>query len=159
MEFFLHIEYWHWLVFGLVLLILEMFAPGAILLWFGVGALVVGVLQLILPGLMPPEIQWLVFSILSVASLVLWKSYAKKHKLDQDDDSGSLNQRSKSLVGREFNLSNAIENGVGKVRVGDTYWRVEGPELPEGHKVKVIGYEGATLKVESVNPETANTEA
>ncbi|HEY9032146.1 MAG TPA: NfeD family protein [Kangiella sp.] len=153
MEYFLQIEYWHWLVFGLVLLILEIFAPGAILLWFGVGALVVGVLQLLMPGVMPPEVQWLVFSLISVASLVLWKRYAKKHKLDQDDDSGSLNQRSKSLIGREFNLSNAIVNGVGKVRVGDSYWRVEGPDLPEGNKVKVVGFEGATLKVEAVNPE------
>jgi len=148
MEFFLQIEYWHWLVFGLVLLILEMFAPGAILLWFGVGALVVGVLQLLMPSLLTPEIQWLVFSILSVASLILWKRYAKKYKLDEGADSGSLNQRSKSLVGKEFNLSNAIENGVGKVKVGDSYWRVEGPDLAEGQKVKVIGFEGATLKVE-----------
>lgn len=153
MEFFLQVEYWHWLVFGLVLLILEIFAPGAILLWFGLGALAVGVFQLLVPGLMPPEIQWLVFSVLSVASLILWKQYAQKHKLDQDDDSGSLNQRSKSLIGREFNLSNAIVNGVGKVRVGDSYWRVEGPDLPEGQKVKVTGFEGATLMVEAVNSE------
>lgn len=153
MEFFLQVEYWHWLAFGLVLLILEMFAPGAILLWFGVGALVVGVLQLVMPGLMSPEIQWLIFSLISVASLIAWKQYAKKHKLDQDDDTGYLNQRSKSLVGREFNLSNAIINGVGKVRVGDSYWRVEGPDLGEGQKVKVVGFEGATLKVEPVNSE------
>lgn len=154
MEFFLQVEYWHWLVFGLVLLILEIFAPGAILLWFGLGALAVGVFQLLMPGLMPPEIQWLVFSVLSVASLILWKQYAQKHKLDQDDDSGSLNQRSKSLIGREFNLSNAIVNGVGKVRVGDSYWRVEGPDLPEGQKVKVVGFEGATLKVVAVDSES-----
>ncbi|ACV27706.1 NfeD family protein [Kangiella koreensis] len=153
MEIFLQVEYWHWLVFGLVLLILEIFAPGAILLWFGLGALAVGVFQLLMPGLMPPEIQWLVFSVLSVASLILWKQYAQKHKLDQDDDSGSLNQRSKSLIGREFNLSNAIVNGVGKVRVGDSYWRVEGPDLPEGQKVKVVGFEGATLKVIAVDSE------
>ena len=154
MEFFLQVEYWHWLVFGLVLLILEMFAPGAIMLWFGVGALVVGVLQLLMPGIMPPEVQWLVFSIVSVASLILWKQYAKKHKLDQDDDSGTLNQRSKSLVGREFNLSNAIENGVGKVKVGDSYWRVQGPDLAEGQKVKVVGYEGATLLVEPITKDS-----
>ena len=45
----------------------------------------------------------------------------------------------------------AIENGVGKAKVGDTYWRVTGPDTPQGEKVKVVGFEGATLKVESLS--------
>ena len=148
MELLGNMEYWHWLVFGLVLLILEMFAPGAILLWFGIAGLVVGIFQLLLGDLLSPQMQWLIFSILSVVSIFMWKAYAKKHKLDDDDEGTTLNRRGQSLVGHEFTLSESIENGVGKAKVGDTHWRVEGPELAKGQKIRVVGFEGATLKVE-----------
>ena len=147
MEFFMNMEYWHWLVLGLVLLILEMFAPGAILLWFGVAGLIVGILQLILGDLISPQMQWLVFSIFSVASIVAWKSYAKKNKIDVRDENDTLNQRGKSLIGKEFILSEAIVNGVGKAKVGDTYWRVLGPDMDKNARVKVTGFEGASLVV------------
>ncbi len=149
MEFFMNMEYWHWLVLGLVLLILEMFAPGAILLWFGVAGLVVGVLQLIFGDLIGPQMQWLLFSIFSIVSIVAWKSYARKHKIDVRDENDTLNQRGKSLIGKEFVLSQAIINGVGKARVGDTYWRVMGPDMAVNARVKVVGFEGASLKVEA----------
>lgn len=149
MEFLTEMVYWHWLVFGLILLILEMFAPGAILLWFGVAALFVGVLQLLFGELLTPQFQWLIFSILSVVTIVGWRAFAKKHKLDEVDENETLNQRGKSFIGQEYFLSQAIVNGVGKAKVGDGHWRVIGPELPANHKVKVIGFEGATLEVES----------
>ena len=150
MEFFSNAEYWHWMVFGLVLLILEMFAPGAILLWLGIAALVVGTLLLFLGEHFSPEWQWIVFSIFSVVSIVVWRSYSKKHKLNEPEDDSSLNNRGKSLIGQTFTLATAIENGVGKAKVGDTYWRVTGPDTPQGEKVKVVGFEGATLKVEQL---------
>ncbi len=149
MEFFMNMEYWHWLVIGLVLLILEMFAPGAILLWFGVAGLVVGVLQLIFGDLLGPQMQWLLFSVFSIVSIVAWKSYAKKHKIDVRDENDTLNQRGKALIGKEFVLSEAIINGVGKAKVGDTHWRVLGPDLGVNSRVKVVGFEGASLKVEA----------
>lgn len=148
MEFFANAEYWHWLVFGLVLLILEMFAPGAILLWLGIAALVVGTLLLFLGQHFSPEWQWIVFAVFSVISILLWRGYSKKRQKEQPEEEGSLNQRGKSLIGQTFTLATAIEDGVGKAKVGDTYWRVTGPDLPQGDKVKVVGFEGATLKVE-----------
>ncbi len=150
MEFFMQMEYWHWLVLGLVLLILEMFAPGAILLWFGVAGLVVGVLQLIFGDLLGPQLQWLLFSIFSIVSIVAWKSYAKKNKIDVRDENDTLNQRGKALIGKEFVLSEAIINGVGKAKVGDTHWRVIGADMAVESRVKVIGFEGASLKVVEV---------
>ena len=148
MEFFANAEYWHWLVFGLVLLILEMFAPGAILLWLGIAALVVGTLLLFLGQHFSPEWQWIVFAVFSVVSILLWRGYSKKRQKEQPEEEGSLNQRGKSLIGQTFTLATAIEDGVGKAKVGDPYWRVTGPDLPQGDKVKVVGFEGATLKVE-----------
>lgn len=148
MEFFSELEYWHWLVLGLLLLILEMFAPGAILLWFGIAALVVGSLLLLLGELLSLQWQLLIFSVFSIVSIIAWRSYSKKRQREHPEEEGSLNQRGKSLIGQTFTLATAIENGVGKAKVGDTYWRVTGPDLPQGEKVKVVGFEGATLKVE-----------
>ncbi|MRX28233.1 NfeD family protein [Kangiella sp. HZ709] len=150
MEFFMNMEYWHWLAIGLVLLTLEMFAPGAILLWFGVAGIVVGVLQLIFGDLIGPQVQWLLFSIFSIVSIVAWKSYAKKHKIGVRDENDTLNQRGKALIGKEFVLSTAIVNGVGKAKVGDTHWRVIGSDMEINQRVKVVGFEGASLKVEAL---------
>lgn len=150
MEFFSDMAYWHWFVLGLVLLILEMFAPGAILLWFGIAALLVGVLMTIMGDLISPSWQWTVFAVLSVASIVVWKLYARKHNLDQTDDGSTLSKRGMALVGHEFVLSQAIVNGVGKAKVGDSHWRVEGSDLAEGERVTVTACVGATLKVEPV---------
>ena len=50
--------------------------------------------------------------------------------------------------GRTFTLSAPILNGVGKLRVDDSQWRIAGPDLPEGSRVRVVRAEGATLRVE-----------
>ena len=53
------------------------------------------------------------------------------------------------FIGRRFALSEAIDNGVGKIRVDDTTWKVKGPDLPEGAKVRVTAAEGTLLVVEA----------
>lgn len=140
--------YWHWIVFGLILVALEMLLPGFILLWFGAGAILVGVLLLIFPDI---GWQWqlLIFSIFSVLSLVGWK-YWSKNRVDDDPESGVLNQRGKALVGRESILIEPIVNGVGRIQVDDTFWRVNGEDLENGKLVRVVDVDGATLKVEHV---------
>ena len=44
----------------------------------------------------------------------------------------------------------AIEQGSGKARLGDGVWKVSGPELPVGARVRVVGVDGTILKVISV---------
>ena len=138
--------YWHWIVLGFLLLILEMLAPGAILMWFGAGALLVGGLLFLFPE-MGWEWQILIFAVVSFASIFAWK----KLRQDNPDDNtmaGTLNQRGKALVGRRIPLVEAITNGIGRVQIDDTFWRVEGPDLAVDTLVTVTDSEGATLKVE-----------
>ena len=138
--------YWHWIVLGFLLLVVEMLAPGAIIMWFGVGALVVGGLLYFVPDL-PWEWQVFIFAILSLLSLFVWKKLLKDSK-DDDTESGTLNQRGKALVGRKVPLKEAIVNGIGRVQIDDTFWRVEGEDLKEGELVVVTSSDGATLKVD-----------
>ncbi len=139
--------YWHWIVLGFLLLILEMLAPGAIFMWFGVGALLVGGLLFLFPE-MGWEWQVLVFAMISLASIFAWRTI-RKNNPDDDTESGTLSQRGKSLVGRKTPLVEAIVNGVGRVQIDDTYWRVEGSDMEIDTLVVVTGSDGATLEVES----------
>ena len=56
--------YWHWLVLGLLLIVAEIFVPSFTILWFGLGALVVGVLALMVK--MSFSVQVLLWTISSV---------------------------------------------------------------------------------------------
>jgi membrane protein implicated in regulation of membrane protease activity len=143
---FENLVYWHWIVLGLILFIFEMLIPGAILMWFGAGAILVGGLLFVFPGL---EWEWqiFIFALFSVACIFAWKRLRKNNPED-DTESGTLNQRGKALIGRKIPLVEAIENGVGRVQIDDTFWRVEGVDLAKDTLVKVISSDGATLQVE-----------
>jgi membrane protein implicated in regulation of membrane protease activity len=60
-----------------------------------------------------------------------------------------LNQRGQQYTGRIFTLDQPIVNGVGKVEVDDSSWRVKGPDLPAGTHVQVVGVDGVVFVVES----------
>jgi membrane protein implicated in regulation of membrane protease activity len=60
-----------------------------------------------------------------------------------------LNRRGEQYVGRLFTLQEAVVNGVGKLQVDDTTWRISGVDLPAGRKVRVAGVDGTTLRVEA----------
>jgi len=141
-----NLQDWHWIVFGFILLILEMLAPGAILMWFGVGALLVGALLFMFPE-MAWELQVFIFAIFSLVSIFAWKKLRKDNPED-DTESGTLNQRGKALIGRRVPLVEAVTNGVGRVQIDDTFWRVESEEDMEVDTlVEVAGSDGATLDV------------
>jgi inner membrane protein len=143
---FAGILYWHWWVAGLSLLIVETFLPGAIFLWLGISAILVGGLVLIAPGI-DWQVQFVLFSVLSVAAIVLWRRY---HPARQETDAEvpALNRRGESYVGRVFTLDQPIVNGTGKLRVDDSQWRIVGTDVPAGAKVRVVQADGANLHVE-----------
>lgn len=140
--------FWHWLVLGFGLLLLEMFLPtGFVLIWIGAGALLVGGLAWLVPGL-SWEWQMVLFGVLSVASFFAWKKF--KPAAPKNDEP-TLNRRGYSYVGRSFTLSEPIVNGVGMLRVDDSQWRISGADTPVGTQVKVVDVDGSTLRVERSN--------
>lgn len=139
------LTYWHWFILAAILIILEMFAPGAFLLWIGIAAGVVGAVLYFVPA-MTWEYQFILFSLAAVGSIVAWRSYRAKHPVTTDEP--TLNRRGAQYVGRVFTLDAPIVNGVGKIRVDDSTWKIEGADCPAGTKVKVTGIENTVLKVE-----------
>ncbi|HVT35921.1 MAG TPA: NfeD family protein [Nevskiaceae bacterium] len=136
--------WWHWLLIGFVLLILEMVLPTEfVLLWMGVSAIMVGALS----GLVavPWQLQCVLFGVLSMVSYFGYRKLRPRI----DSDKPTLNRRGHSYVGRNFTLTVPIVNGIGKLHVDDSQWRIAGPDLPAGSQVKVVDVDGTTLKVEA----------
>jgi inner membrane protein len=144
-EPFAAIEFWHWWILGLGLVIVEVIAPGFFLLWVGIAAGLTGLLALVIPTT-PWELQFLVFGVLSVASVVAARFYFRRYPIETEDT--TLNRRGTQYVGRVFSLEEAIVNGRGRIRVDDSVWRADGPDLPAGTRVKVTGITGTVFQVE-----------
>ncbi len=141
---------WIWLILAALLLALEMLAPGIFLMWFGLAALVTGVAALRYDIAWQWQLIW--FCGLSLVTAVLVKQYIRKNP--GETDAPLLNKRAVQLVGQTLTLVDPIENGRGSVRAGDTIWRVEGPALPRGTSVKVVGADGSMLRVEPADAES-----
>lgn len=139
-------EYWQWGVGALALMIIEMIVPGFYLLWLGIAAGVVALCVLLWPG-MPFALQILIFAIASLGSILAWRRWRDRNP--ETSDQPNLNERANHYIGKVYTLDTAIVNGVGKVRLGDTVWRVAGPDLDAGTAVKVTGVDGMTLQVEA----------
>lgn len=137
-------DYWHWLALGLALMILEMLAPSAFFLWMGIAAMGVGGLLWLMPD-MGLEVQLILFATLSIVAIGLSRRYLKRHPVETDRP--TLNVRGAQSVGRILTLDAPIVNGVGRVHMDDTLWKVLGPDLPAGTRVEVIGVEGTALQV------------
>ena len=139
------IRFWHWWILGLALAGIEIVLPGTYLLWLGIAAGLTGALLLVAPGV-PWQWQVLVFAVLSVASVLAWRAYQRRHPTVSADT--TLNRRGEQYVGRVFALEEAIVNGRGTIHVDDSRWLAAGPDLPVGARVRVVGVAGAILKVE-----------
>lgn len=136
---------WAWIVLGLVLVGGEMLAPGVFLLWLGLAALVTGAVV----GLTGVAWQgaWLIFAGLAVACVLVGRAVTR-HRSDEPDTASGLNDRGRQLIGRVFRLEATMTGGEGRIRVGDSSWRITGPELLAGTEIRVVRVEGATLVVE-----------
>lgn len=139
--------YWHWWILGTGLIILEIFAPGAIFMWMGIAAGIVGFILMLFPDI-SWQVQFIIFSVLSVASIVIWHYYLKQNPTKTDQP--TLNKRGHQYVGRSFTLEEAIVNNVGKINVDDSTWKIEGENCDAGTQIKVVDVDGVVLKVEIV---------
>jgi membrane protein implicated in regulation of membrane protease activity len=137
---------WAWIILGVVLIGVELLAPGIFFLWLGLAALATGLTDAVF------GLSWqsstLLFAALSVAAVLVGRAISPP-SVHREEASGLLNRRGAALVGRVFILEGPIAAGEGRIRVDDSSWRVRGPDLPTGASVRVIGLDGATLLVES----------
>ena len=143
-EMFVTLGTWNWLIFGLVLMALELLAPGVFLFWLGLAALLVGLLSF---AFTPSwQLQILMFAVFAAAAVPVWRRLARS-SAEGNAASPFLNKRADALVGRVFTLEKPIVDGAGTVRIDDTVWRVAGPDAPAGSRVRIVQADGARLTV------------
>ena len=143
-EMFVRLGTWDWLIFGVILMVLELFAPGVFLFWLGLAALLVGLISFVAHPSWQTQI--LMFAAFAIAAVPIWLRLARASQAPSADNP-FLNRRAEALVGRVFTLEKPIIDGAGTVRIDDTVWRVAGPDAPAGSRVKIVRAEGASLTV------------
>ncbi len=134
-----------WGALALVLFAAEALAPGAFMLWIGIGAAAVFVLVAVVADI-PLLWQVVAFVVLSVVSIQCYRRWGRSH--DRQSDQPLLNRRAEQLIGRVVVLDQAIVAGKGRAKIDDAFWVVSGPDLPAGSPVRVVAVEGMTLKVQ-----------
>lgn len=138
-------EYALWLIGGLILCAAETLVPGAFLIWIGAAALAMGVALYLVP--MGVTAQLFLFAAL-VVGLVLLGRFAYG-AMERRAPAQPLS-RAHGMIGKTFFLDSAIERGFGRIKVGDSVWRVAGADRAAGAQVRVTGVgEGGALQVEA----------
>lgn len=142
-----NLEFWHWWVFSIALIVLEIFSPGAFFMWMGAAAGVSGLALLLMPEL-SWQIQFVIFSITSIAAILLGKTFFNRKSANIEDP--TLSQLENELIGSSYVVEQSIINGNGRVQVGESTWKAQGPDCEKGSSVKVVNVQGAVLVVEPV---------
>jgi hypothetical protein len=143
MEIIAH-PHWFWLTLGGLLLAAEMLGTSGYLLWSGIAAVLVGIVEWLAP--FSWTAQGSLFALLTLVCVYLWYRWMRHRERHQQPN--SLNQRGNQLIGTLLTLDAPLVNGIGHVRLGDSSWRVQADrDLPAGAQVVVTGVEGITLHI------------
>ncbi len=140
------VEWWIWLVAGLIILIVELMSGTMFLLWIACGAFLAGIVALLVGGIW--WVPWVVFTVTSVALIAATRPMVRAMQA-----AGGPQSNVDGLVGQEAVVLVSIDPvaNTGRVRVGSDEWRARcSVAVSEGRRVLVEEVQGATLTVRPV---------
>jgi hypothetical protein len=144
----MEIEWWHWAVGGIVLILSELAVPAFVLIWFGLGALVMAAVLFVAPGV-EITLQLLNWLVISVVLTGYWFKIFKR-----DRHKTRVGMSATALVGEIGVLTHDVAPFArGEVRfqkplVGADVWPcIADEEIKAGERVKVLHLDGSLLKV------------
>lgn len=135
-----------WLAIGLILAAAEMAVPGVFLIWMAGAALIVGFLAWALPIGLP--LQIVIFAGLAILAVFTGRRYLRSHPVEAADP--MMNMRGDRVVGETVIVTQAIEGGSGRVKLGDSEWIARGGDAAPGTRLRVAGHDGVVLLVEPI---------
>lgn len=144
-EWLSELTHWHWVILGVVLLILEIMGASGFLIGLALASLALaGIVALGLVEGWQYQLLW--FAALGMILTVLyWKVF---RRFNTQSDEPQLNDRAAQMIGRKLKLESAIDNGQGRIQIGDTFWKVVADEvLDAGTTVEVYDSIGMVLKI------------
>lgn len=136
--------HWFWLTAGVLLGAAEILAPGFFLIWLATAAIITGLFAWAVPVSIP--IQAGLFAVTSIVLVYAVRRWVRDNPIESSDP--KLNDRGARMVGDIVIVAEAIQNGRGRVNVGDTVWSAHGADAAAGTQVRVTGADGAILLVE-----------
>lgn len=138
---------WSWWIMGLLFLGLEILMPGVFLLWIGLAAIVVGGISFAFweTAFWGWQLQLVVFAVLAIAFALAGRRISSANA---ESDQPMLNRRVEGLVGRTATLEEPITDGKGRIRLDDTTWIVQGPDMPAGARVRITTAQAGGLTIE-----------
>lgn len=141
-------EWWHWMVLGLVLAMAELAVPAFFIIWFGIGAIGVGLALLFAPDL-AISTQMLLWAALSLALVAVWFRHFRPRTVT------SVGTSAASVPGETGVLVNDLAPETrGHVRfqrpiLGSDLWECYADtKIKAGERVRVVAVEGNFMKVE-----------
>jgi inner membrane protein len=136
---------WLWLIGGVLLLILEVIAPGFFLVFLGAAAIATGLFTVLFNLGAAAELA--LFALYAVIAVLVGRRFYANRTADSTDP--LLNDRAGRLVGKVVTVVAAVDDQNGRVRVGDSEWSARGGPAAVGERVRITGVEGNCLTVEA----------
>ncbi|PWB55240.1 MAG: hypothetical protein C3F18_05930 [Nitrosomonadales bacterium] len=142
----MEIAWWHWIAGGLLLILLELAIPSFFIIWFGLGALLVGMLMLLAP--LSLAAQFTVWAIASGAMVVLWMRYFKNPDRTKSGIAKEAFLGETGMIIREVSELNKGHIRFQKPILGSDTWPVISDEtIHAGERARIVDVMGQTLKV------------
>lgn len=139
-----HLNGWHWLILGLLCLLLSRWVLTVSLSALAVAALAVALLLSFYP--VPPKFQIVVaMAVLPVAFLFIWW---RGRVARPANATRRIRRRKSQLIGLRMSVAKRLGTGRGKAQLNDAVWTIlSGEDFKEGDIVEVSGYTGDMLQV------------
>ncbi len=141
--------HWWWLLGAALLALVEIVLPGVFSIWIAAAAALTAIVVLAF-GL-PFSFQLALFALFAIAAVYAGRRWYERNPVSSADP--MLNDRTARLIGATVVVTSPIRGGEGRVRVGDSVWAARGPDAEAGAHVRVVGADGACLKVEPAAPD------
>jgi hypothetical protein len=133
-----------WLIAGGVLLCLELLTPGIFLMWIGLAAIGVAVVEFLLSFALATQLLlFAVFSLITVVFGWRWYRRAAAHDVGPVMEPGSV------YLGQVATVVEPLRHSRGKVKLQDSLWLAEGKDADIGAAVRVTGQHGSVLQVQA----------
>lgn len=136
------IDYSHWLILGLVLVIIEILIWSNILLWFAFSAMMVGIISISMPNI-SNALTILLFLTLAIISILITKKYFPLKTIDD-----KINKKAKKYIGKSFKVI-YLDDNCAKIQIDKALWLVKGCKMYLGQTVEVTAIDGFTLIVKA----------
>ena len=134
---------WFWAIGGLALGLVDIFAPGFYLIWLALAALLIGLIGAVSD--LTLEMQLILFAGLSL--VICFGGHFAYRAMRLDTRPGTdMNDPSGRLIGQHGTVAEPIVKGAGKIRLGDSVWLAEGPDLYKTFRDKKDGCIKVVLK-------------